>query len=81
MIWVEMRRLPLMPGWQSGCVLVGSVAVGEGAIIGIFSLDVTSPAFSTDPALSLKKKNCFAYVGTLQTDSFLEHTCQNIDVK
>lgn len=62
MIWVEMRRLPLLPGWQSGCVLVGSAAAGEGAIIGI-SLDVTSPALSADPALS---KNCFAHVETLQ---------------
>lgn len=40
---------------------MGSAAVGEGAIIGI-SLDVTSPALSTDPALA---KNCFAHPGTL----------------
>lgn len=63
MIWVEKRHLPLLPGWQSGCVLVGSVAVGEGAIIGI-SLDVTSLAHSADPALS---KKGFAHLETLQT--------------
>lgn len=40
--------------WQSGCVLVGSAAVGEGAIIGL-SLNVTSLVLSDDPALS---KNC-----------------------
>lgn len=62
-IWVEMRRLPLLPGWQSRCVLVGSAAVGEGTIIGI-SLDVTSLVLSADPALS---KNCFAHLETLQT--------------
>lgn len=57
-----MRRLPLLPGWQSGCVLVGSVAVGEGTIIGV-SLDVTSLVRSADPALS---KNCFTHLETLQ---------------
>lgn len=80
MIWVEMRRLPLLPGWQSGCVLVGFAAVGEGAIIGI-SLDVTSLALSADPALS---KNCFARLETLRTllgakDEDIHG--QNIDVK
>lgn len=62
MNWVEMRRLSLLPGWQSGCVLVGSAAVGEGAIIGV-SLDVSSPALSADPALTI---NYFAHLGTLQ---------------
>lgn len=62
-IWVEMRRLPLLPGWQSGCVLVGPAAVGERAIIGI-SLGVTSLALSGDPALF---KNCFAHLETLHT--------------
>lgn len=59
MIWVEMRCLLLLPG----CVLVGSAAVGEVAIIGI-SLDVASLVLSADPALS---KNCFAHLETLQT--------------
>lgn len=80
MIWVEMRSLPLLPGWQSGCVLVGSAAVGEGAIIGI-SLDVTSLVLSADPALS---KNCFAHLETLQTLLGAKDKCihgQNIDVK
>lgn len=58
MIWVEMRHVPLLPGWQSGCILVGFAAVGDGAIIGI-SLDVTSLVIFTDPALS---KNCFAHL-------------------
>lgn len=58
-IWVEMRHLP---GRQSRCVLAGSTAVGEWAIIGI-SLDVTSPALSADPALT---KNCFAHHWTPQ---------------
>lgn len=49
MIWVEMRRLPLLPAKQSGCVLVGSAAVGKGARIGVF-LDVTSLVLSADPA-------------------------------
>ncbi len=78
MIWVEMRRLPLLPGRQSGCVLVGSAAVGEGAIIGI-SLDVTSPALSADPALS---KNCFAHLKTLLLEAKEKSMHgQNIDVK
>lgn len=62
MIWLEIRRLPLLPGWQSGCVLVGSASVGERAIIGL-SPDVTSPVLSADPALT---KNYFAHLGTLQ---------------
>lgn len=63
MIWVEMRRLPLLPGRQSGRVLAGSAAAGEGAITGV-SLGVTSPVLSADPALT---KNYFARLGTLQT--------------
>lgn len=45
-------------GRNETCALVGSAAVGEGAIIGI-SLDVTSPVIYTDPALA---KNCFAHL-------------------
>lgn len=70
MIWVEMRRLPLLPGWQSGCVLVGPAAVGEGDIIGM-SLDVTSPVCSADPALT---KNCCAHPGILQSPSNAKDT-------
>lgn len=63
MIWVEMRRLPLLLGWQSVCVLVGTAAVGERTIIGV-SLDVSSSVLSADPACT---KNCFAHPGILQT--------------